>query len=92
MKHEHRHGVHCWLEWQTNKGWQKPLITSSGPDSGLNGTQKPDQFGFAGPTLIKPALPRDSLVIPPAENDEVHLSILPFRPASLGLKPKNTCR
>ena len=43
------------------QGMEKPLITSSGPDSGLNGTQKPDQSGFAGPKSLKPVLPRDSL-------------------------------
>jgi hypothetical protein len=43
------------------QGMEKLLITSYGPDSGLNGTQKPDQSGFAGLTSLKPVLPRDSL-------------------------------
>ena len=43
------------------QGVEKLLITSSGPDSGLNETQKPDQSGSADLTSLKPALPRDSL-------------------------------
>jgi hypothetical protein len=49
------------------EGIEKPLITGSGPDSGLNGTEKPDQFGFAGPSLLKSVLLRDSLGM----NDEI---------------------
>lgn len=46
LKHEYRHGVPCWPEQRTNKGWQKPLMTISGHDSGLNGTQKTRSVRF----------------------------------------------
>ena len=40
---------------EDQQGLEKLLITSAGTDSCLNRTKKLDQYGFAGPTSLKPA-------------------------------------